>query len=75
MERNKDSSGFVLFVKLARLGRDGDFSSCVLCAQQPRISGMGQAKMPVDSFSMSCGLGFTGWGGIKNPVDSFHLLS
>ena len=75
MGRGKDSSGVVLCVKLARLGRDGDFSSCVLCAQQPRISGMGQAKMPVDSFSMSCGLGFTGWVGVKMPVDSFYLLS
>ena len=73
MGRGKDSSGFVLFVKLARLGRDGDFSSFVTCAQQPRISGMGHVKMPVDSFSVSCGLGFTGWGGIKIPVDSFYL--
>ena len=71
MGRGKDSSGFVLFVKRARLGRDGDFSSFVLCAQLPRIAEMERVKMPVDSFSMSCG--FTGWGGVKIPVDSFYL--
>ena len=65
MGRNKDSSGFVLFVKFARLGHDGDFSSFVLCAQLPRIAGIGRVKMSADSFSMLCGLGFTGWGGTR----------
>ena len=55
--RGKDFCGFILFVKRARLGRDGDVSSFVLCAQLPRTAGMKHVKMPVDSFSMSCGLG------------------
>ena len=49
MGRGKDSNGFVLFVKRAKLGRDEDFSSFVLCAQLPRIAEMERAKMPVES--------------------------
>ena len=75
MGRGKDSSGFVLFVKLARLGRDGDFSSFVLCAQLPRIAGMRRVKMLAVSFSVLCGLGFIGSGGVKIPMDSIYLLS
>ena len=56
MGRGKDSNGFVLFVKRVRLGRGGDFSLFVLCAQLPRIAEMERVKMQVDSFSMSCGL-------------------
>ena len=74
MGRGKDSSGVVLCVKLARLGRD-EFSSFVLCTQLPRIVGMGHVKMSVDLFSMSCGLGFTGWSWVKSPADSFSLFS
>ena len=56
MGRGKDSSGLFLSVKRARLERDGEFSSFVLCAQLPRIAEMERVKMPVDSFSMSWGL-------------------
>ena len=55
MGRGKDSSGLFLSVKRARLERDGEFSSFVLCAQLPRIAEMERVKMPVDSFSMSWG--------------------
>ena len=40
-----------------------------------RIVEMERVKMLVDSFPMSCGLGFTGWGGVKIPVVYFYLLS
>ena len=73
--RGRDSSGFVLFVKRARLRREGDISLFVLCAQLHRLAEMERAKIPLDSFSRSCGVGFTGWGGVKLPVDSFYLLS
>ena len=51
--RGQDSSGFVFFVKRARLEGDGDFSSFVLCAQLFGIADMERVKMPLDSFSMS----------------------
>ena len=44
MGRNKKSSGFVSFVELARLGRDGDFSSFVLFVQLPGFVGWGKLK-------------------------------
>ena len=40
-----------------------------------RIVEMERVKMLVDSFPMSCGLGCTGWGGVKIPVVYFYLLS
>ena len=40
----KDSSGFVLFVKLAKVGRDGDFSSFALFVQLPRFVGWGKLE-------------------------------
>ena len=54
MGRGKDSSGLFLSVKRARLERDREFRSFVLCAQLPRIAEMERVEMPVDSFSMSC---------------------
>ena len=36
---------------------------------------MGRVKMLAVSFSVSCGLGFIGSGGVKISVDSFYLLS